>query len=162
MTREEFKVTGSIPDEVAFFDIGNTLASVAVSASGDQIENLTVLPDVPPVLATLRERGVRLGIISDRGSIPAKDVKRALAAADLWDFFTPKLVIYGKKNSPQVFELATEAAEKADSPDTARLLLFVGEDSTEREQALRAGFLVASNPRFALSVLDEARGSEPT
>lgn len=153
-------MTGSIPDEVAFFDIGNTLASVTVSASGDQIENLTVLPDVPPVLAALRERGARLGIISDRGSIPAKDVNRALATVGLWDFFTPKLVIYGRKNSPQAFELATEATEESDLPDAERILLFVGEDSAEREQALQAGFLVASNPRFALSVLDEARESE--
>ena len=29
---------------VAFFDIGNTMASVVVAPSGDRIERLTVLP----------------------------------------------------------------------------------------------------------------------
>jgi hypothetical protein len=52
---------------VAFFDIGNTLASVVVAPSGDRIERLAVFPDVPSVLGGLSDRGVRLGIISDRG-----------------------------------------------------------------------------------------------
>jgi hypothetical protein len=41
---------------VAFFDIGNTLASARVSATGNSIEELIVFPDVPPVLEELREQ----------------------------------------------------------------------------------------------------------
>ena len=142
----------SLAGVVAFFDIGNTLASVTVSSSGDHIERLAVLPDVPLVLATLRDRDVQLGIISDRGRIPEEEVNQALAAAGLWDFFAPELVIYGRKDSPRIFELA---ATQAGMPGSERLLLFVGEDPAERAQAVRAGFLVASHPSLALSVLQE-------
>jgi bacterial leucyl aminopeptidase len=123
-----------------------------VSPSGDRIERLAVFPDVPPLLDELRDHRVRLGIISDRGPIPAEDVNEALAAADLWDFFVPDLVIYGRKDSPRIFELA---ALQAGTPTTGRLMLCVGEDAAERAQALRAGFLVAPHPRLALSVLEE-------
>jgi len=136
---------------VAFFDIGNTLASVVVPQSGDRIERLTVFPDIPAVLGALADRGVRLGIISDRGVIPAEQVNQALADTGILDFFEPALIIYGKKDSPAVFELA---AMQAGAPDPAPRLLFIGEDPAERAQALRANFLVASHPRFALTVLE--------
>jgi bacterial leucyl aminopeptidase len=137
---------------VAFFDIGNTLASVVVAPSGDRIERLTVFPDVPAVLGALISRGVRLGIISDRGTIPAEQVNQALEAAGILDFFEPALIIYGKKDSPEVFEFA---ATQAGAPDPARRLLFVGEDPAERAQALRANFLVAPHPGLALPALQQ-------
>jgi leucyl aminopeptidase len=137
---------------VAFFDIGNTLASVVVAPSGDRIERLTVYPEVPSVLGELSDRGVRLGIISDRGPIPAEQVNQALETAGILGFFEPALVVYGKKDSPRVFELA---ATQAGAPDPARRLLFVGEDPAERAQALRADFVVAPHPRLALPVLEQ-------
>ena len=133
----------------AFFDIGNTLASVTVSSSGDRIEKLTVYPYVSGVLDELRDRGARLGIISNRGSLPADHVNQALEAAGLWDFFEPELVIYGPKDSPGIFE---QAAAKAGAPTRP---LFVGEDPGERAQALQAGFLVAPHPQLALPVLEQ-------
>jgi hypothetical protein len=141
----------ALAEAVAFFDIGNTLASVVVAPSGDRIERLTVYPDVPSVLGQLADRGARLGIISDRGPIPAEEVNQALEAAGIMGFFTPALVVYGRKDSPRVFELA---AMQAGAPDPERRLLFVGEDPAERAQALRADFLVAPHPRFALPVLE--------
>jgi bacterial leucyl aminopeptidase len=54
---------GGLTGAVVFFDIGNTLASVSISASGDRIDRLAVYPYVPEALAELRERGARLGII---------------------------------------------------------------------------------------------------
>lgn len=134
---------------LAFFDIGNTLASVTISPSGDRIEKLTVYPDVPGVLGELRDHGARLGIISNPGPIPAEDVNRALEAAGLWDFLESELVIYGPKDSPRIFE---QAATEAGAPDH---LLFVGEDPGERAQALQAGFLVAPHPQLALPVLEQ-------
>src|SRR6266536_5814472 len=116
----------SLAGAVAFFDIGDTLASVTVSPSGERIERLTVYPDVPSVLRALRDQGVRLGIISDRGTIPAESVNQALEGAGLGDFFAPELVVYGRKDSPRVFELA---AMQAGAPDAGRLPLFVGEDA---------------------------------
>jgi phosphoglycolate phosphatase-like HAD superfamily hydrolase len=145
-------MVSSLADAVAFFDIGNTLASVTLAPSGDHIERLEVFPDVPPALAALRDRGVRLGIISDRGPIPADDVNQALVAAGLWELLVPELVVYGRKDSPGVFELA---ARRAGAPDPGRRLLFVGEDAAERAQAARAGFLVAPHPLLAMSVLEQ-------
>ena len=105
-------------------------------------------PYVPGVLAELRERGARLGIISNRGAIPAEKVNQALRAAGLWDFFEPELVVYGAKDSPRIFE---QAAAQAGTPDST---LFVGEDAAERAQAVQAGFLVAPHPQLALPVLE--------
>lgn len=139
------RLTGAL----AFFDIGSTLASVSVSSGGDRIERLTVYPYVPGVLGELRDCGARLGVISDRGLIPAEDVNQALEAAGLWSFFEPGLVIYGRKDSPRIFE---QAAAQAGSPDR---LLFVGEDPGERAHALQAGFLVAPHPQLALPVLEQ-------
>ena len=134
---------------VVFFDIGNTLASVAISPSGDRIDRLAVYPYVPGVLTELRERGARLGIISNRGDIPAEEVNQALQTAGLRDFFEPELVVYGAKDTPRIFE---QAAAQADTPDS---ILFVGEDAAERAHAVQAGFVVAPHPQLALSVLQD-------
>ena len=133
---------------VVFFDIGNTLASVAISPSGDRIEELAVYPYVAGVLVELRERGARLGIISNRGGIAADEVNRALQAAGLWEFFAPELVIYGPKDSPRIFE---QAAAQASTPDR---VLFVGEDAGERAHAVQAGLIVAPHPQLVLPVLE--------
>ena len=139
------RLTGAL----AFFDIGNTLASVMISPSGDEIEKLTPYAYVPRVLGELRERGARLGILSDRGPLSAEAVNQALDIAGLWEFFEPELVIYGPKDSPRTFEHAKAVTGAPDHP------LFVGEDPAERMQALRAGFLVAPHPQLALPVLSE-------
>lgn len=135
---------------VVFFDIGNTLASVAVAAGGDGIDRLSVYPYVPEVLGRLREGGARLGVLSDPGGVPAEDVDQALREAGLWDYLEPDLVIYGPKNSPRVF------ARAGDLAGTAERALFVGEDPGERVQAMRAGFLVAPHPLLAVPVLEGA------
>jgi hypothetical protein len=132
----------------AFFDIGDTLASVTLSADGTQ-PRLAVYPHVPAVLEQLRERGVRLGIVSNRGSIPEEAVNQALRDGGLWEFFVPELVIYGPKDSPAIFRQAASAAG-----DPARLL-FVGEDATERAHAGTAGFAVAPHPLLAVALLDQ-------
>ncbi|MGI8806992.1 MAG: M28 family peptidase [Acidimicrobiales bacterium] len=137
---------------VAFFDIGNTLASVALSADGERIERLTAYGHVPPVLAALKERGVSIGIISDRGAITEDDVNVALAGAGLDASLTPELVLYGSKDSPRIFE---EAARQAVQAGLAGPLLFVGEDAAERAQALLVDFVVAPHPRLALPVLEQ-------
>ncbi|OKI25089.1 M20/M25/M40 family metallo-hydrolase [Streptomyces sp. CB03911] len=141
------------PCPVAFFDIGNTLARVRVSPDGRDITDLTPFPDVPAVLAALRGRGVRLGVLSDRGPIPADRVDTALDRAGLLTFFEKPLVRYGPKNSTLVFEQAAAAAA-ADTPGSGPRLLFVGEDAAERAFARSAGFLVAPHPSLAQRVLD--------
>lgn len=134
---------------VVFFDIGDTLASVEISSSGDTIVRLLVYPYVPGVLAALRDRGARLGIISDRGPFPADEVNRALQEAGLSGLFDPELVIYGRKDTSLIFE---RAAALARTPDRR---VFVGEDPGERAHAVEAGYAVAPHPRLAVPVLEE-------
>lgn len=143
----------------AFFDIGGTLASVRVSAGGDGIEELLPYPDIPATLAELRDAGVRLGILSAPGPIPAQEVDAALGRAGLLPFFEDALRLYGPKDTPRLFEQAAAAVrglagQAGEDPPT---LLFVGEDAAERVQARSAGFLVAPHPRLALPVLCQGR-----
>lgn len=146
----------SLDEAVAFFDIGDTLATVTISIGGDRIASLSVFPNAPAVLTELRKLGVRLGIISNRGPIPADEVDRALRQAGLWDFFESDLVVYGPKNSPRIFTLA---AARAGAPD---LVLFVGENAAERGQAVLAGFQVAATPELARATLEAAVGPSST
>ncbi len=140
---------GDLTGTAVFSDIGDTLASVTLSPAGDRIDRLAVYPYVPGVLTALRERGVRLGVLSDPGALPPDEVDRALAAAGLGEFLDPALVRYGPKDSPQVFEQAAAAAG-------ASRVLFVGEDPGERALAVRAGLAVAPHPLLVLPVLEHA------
>ena len=134
---------------VIFFDIGQTLATARLDAHGRLI-GFTVLPGVREALEGLRERSLRMGIISDRGGIPAETVTHELDRAGLLDFFDLQLIVFGKKNSPAPF---TTAAEAADVP--ASECFFVGENNEERAHALTAGFAKAiPDPALVLDVLD--------
>ena len=119
------------------------------------LEEMIVYPDVPPVLEELRQEGVRLGILSNRGQIPEENVNEALEHAGLLPFFDRDLILYGPKDSPRLFEqAAARVLDTAGTGSEARpTLLFVGEDATERAQARAADFLVAPHPRLALTVL---------
>lgn len=144
---------------VAFFDIGNTLATVRVSAVGDRIQDLAVLPGVTAALQQLRQEGVRLGILSDRGRIPEENVNDALERASLLTFFDRDLILYGPKDSPRLFEQAAmRVFSGIPGNGTRPVLLFVGENGAEREQAEATGFRVVSHPSLAPDVLREHGG----
>lgn len=131
----------------AFFDIGDTLGAVRVNAAGTGIDEIAAFPGVLDALAALRAGAVRMGILSNRGSIPAAEVEAALDRAGLLEFFDPDLIVYGRKDSPLIFE---SAAERVPAP---RRLLFVGEDVQERWFARAAGFEVCPHPRLAPGML---------
>jgi bacterial leucyl aminopeptidase len=142
----------SQPLSTAFFDIGNTLGSVRLSSrQPPRLERLDVYPQVSDVLQDLRRSGVRLGIISNIGQETEEAVRRVLEEGQIYDFFEPNLLIYGEKNSPEIFWHAAERAENAATPERC---LYVGEDRDERSYALEAGFRVAPHPRLAMEVLN--------
>jgi len=144
-----------IANAFAFFDIGDTLALVRVSAAGNSIEEIIVLPDVLHALEELRAEGVCLGILSNRGNIEEKIVNEALEHVGLLPFFEPDLILYGPKNSTQLFECAAGVVHKLNGgiQHGQQILLFVGENAAERSFAQAANFLVASHPRLALAAL---------
>lgn len=137
---------------VAFFDIGDTLASVRLDPGGTGIDEMVVLPGVLEVLARLRGAQVRLGVLSNRGMVPADVVDSALADAGLAEFLDPALVLYGTKDSVRLFERAALLA-RSDAARAPRRLLFVGDDSTERAFARAADFTVCPHPVLAPGML---------
>src|SRR5215217_64094 len=136
----------------AFFDIGNTLGSVRLSPrQPHRLERLDVYPQVSYVLQELRRSGVRLGIVSNIGQETEENVRRVLEEGQIYDFFEPDLLIYGEKDSPEIFRRAAEQAGNSATPERC---LYVGEDRDERSYALEAGFRVAPHPRLAMEVLN--------
>lgn len=135
---------------IIFFDIGETLGSVAVKANGE-LDAIEPYPYISPILESLI--GFKLGIISNTGDRPRTEIVQALDNAGLIDYFDQNLLIFsnefGKtKNSPEIFLHA--ANEAASEPANC---LYVGEDSWERKQAALAGLAVCPHPILTKDVL---------
>lgn len=138
--------------QVAFFDIGNTLGSVRLSPrQPHRLVRLDLYPQVSGVLRELHRSGVRLGIVSNIGQETEEQVRRVLEEGQIYDLFEPSLLIYGEKDSPEIFRRAAEQAGNSAAPERC---LYVGGDRDERSYALEAGFRVAPHPRLALQVLN--------
>jgi leucyl aminopeptidase len=138
---------------VVFFDIGDTLASVIIGPN-DNIE-ITPFPEVEHVLQDLRAHGAKLGIISNRGDIPEANVNNALKRAGLLQYFEPRFLIYGPKDSPLIFKYAAALVKVTITVPmpTSSVLMFVGEDAAERANARAVNYLVAPHPSLALDIL---------
>jgi hypothetical protein len=137
-----------------FFDIGDTLGSPIISPPPYHLEGLDIYPYVRHVLQQLRDNNIRLGIISNIGEDTPENVKTVLEACAIYDFFEPDLLIYGPKDSSEIFKRAARQAGHSDIPNQC---LFVGEDSQERSYAMEAGWRVVPHPRFVWEVLNGSR-----
>jgi Fungalysin metallopeptidase (M36)/Peptidase family M28 len=141
------------------FDLGDTLGTAVFSASPVRLIRFDVFPFVPSLLKSLRDRGLRLGIISNTGDMSGAEVDAVLAPTGIRDDFEPALRIYSTdvgltKDSPAIFRLA---AQRVDLAETPQRCLFVGEDGRERGFALDAGLLVAPHPLL----IDEVLAGQP-
>lgn len=148
---------------VVFCDIGDILGTAVFSPPPRRLERLDVFPFVSAVLKQLKDNKNRLGIISNTGDEKAEDINKILKAADIIDFFEPKLRIYSSevnltKDSPKIFKLAAEQAGLASNPEKC---LFVGEDPRERSFAAQAGFLVARDLSLLGGVFPQALTAQP-
>jgi bacterial leucyl aminopeptidase len=138
-----------------FFDIGDTLATASFPSGGSNLV-LTVLPGVVAVLTKLRERLIRLGVISNTpDNFTSAVIDRSLADAGLLNFFAPELLIYSsvvglKKDSVMIFCFA---ADRAGFPHDRNKCLFVGENAMERQFAKEAGFRVFEKPSDVLNLI---------
>lgn len=146
-----------VPHSVVFFDIGGTLGSVRLAAGTRRLAGLDVFPSVEQVLQALRASGIRLGIISNRGSHNAAAVRTMLEEAGLLHFFDDSLIIFGAKTSSAIFRRAARQADLVASPERC---LYVGEDPAERDFAAAAGLRVAESPRAARAMLGLERQEE--
>ena len=132
-----------------FFDIGDTLAT-PVFSQDDRLEGFNVFPEARSALESIKQRGVRMGIISNPGEEEPENVNLALDQSGLLQFFDKDIIVYGKKDSPAIFISAAELPKVSPAE-----CVFVGENSKERSFALAAGFAgVAPHPSLALDVID--------
>jgi hypothetical protein len=141
---------------VAFFDIGDTLASPVLG--GGRLSRLEVYPFVPEVLARLRAGGERfsvsLGLISNTGDETAARMSQVLADAGLLALIDADLCLFSSvegldKSQPAFFALARD---RAGIP--ASRCLFVGESPEERGVAASVGFLVSPHPLHAVHLVE--------
>jgi phosphoglycolate phosphatase-like HAD superfamily hydrolase len=138
---------------VVFCDIGDVLGTPVFSPPPPTLKGLDVFPFVRQTLEQLRERNLRLGIISNTGDETADNMNRVLRAAGLLTLFESGLLIYSSvvgftKEQPEIFRLAAEQAGVA--PEQC---LFVGEDPRERSVAVQVGMRVARDLSRLESVL---------
>ena len=134
--------------KVVYFDIGDTLGVPRSSAAGLPIA-LDVFPYIPGLLAELRRIGLRLGVISNTGSIPGSAMREMLSNASLAGQFEEALLLFSAdlgltKDTPEIFLRAAAIAAAAPAE-----CLYVGEDALERKTATTAGMAVAPHPLLA-------------
>ena len=139
---------------VIFFDIGETLGQVAMNPDGRAVR-LSVYPYILPIITALRERRLRLGVISNTGDRPQVEIDALLDETGIASFFDHTLLLYSsvlglEKNSPEIFLRSAEIAQ-----EPAENCMFVGEASWERANAAAAGMRICPHP---LLVADALRG----
>jgi bacterial leucyl aminopeptidase len=145
--------------DIIFFDIGGTLGQPVFSDQPPhRIIGLDVFEGVLGILAALKARPFRLGVISNIGEVTDRnvsDVKEALAAGGILPLLDPDLLIFGRKDSPAIFE---KAAARAGRADRLERCLFVGDDAGELSFASAAGFLVSDSPSHVEDILGGSDG----
>jgi putative hydrolase of the HAD superfamily len=92
----------------AFFDFGDTLIDETTEVKGPQRETLTaeLLPGAPELLTTLRDRGIRLGLIADGLVQTYENVLRQHGLADYFDTLVISQVLGSEKPDPMPFQRA--------------------------------------------------------
>jgi leucyl aminopeptidase len=149
-----------VPENIAavFFDLGDTLGTPVISAPPVHLSGFNVFSFAPVLLQLLRDRGLRLGIISNTGPDGHDRVNPVLEQAGLLGFFEPELCIYSKdvghtKAETAIFAIAVDRAGLSQEPQRC---LFVGEDQSERNVARTAGMRVSPDPQAVPAMLGQA------
>src|SRR3954454_3024111 len=134
--------------DVVYFDLGDTLGSAVLSPPPVHIIRFDLFSFVQELLAALRAKSLRHGIISNTGNDGKNVMDAVLNTAGILDFFEPALRLYShdvglSKNSPAIFLHAAELAGHVAAPQQC---LFVAEDAAERGFAIQAGLRVCPHP----------------
>jgi bacterial leucyl aminopeptidase len=135
-----------------FFDIGETLARPDLAIDGRLIA-LRPYTFVRQVLSRLKDRGHRLGVISNTGTLGAAAMRALLEQAGLYTFFDERLLLFSgeervTKSSREIFLAAAARLELGALP------VFVGDEARERALAKQAGWRVAPHTLLAECVVD--------
>lgn len=136
------------PPTVVFFDIGDTLGRPVLNSEG-QLARIDIFPEAFEVVKELAEKGLRVGIISDPGSLNTDLIASLLQDTGILAFTDSGLLVWGAKNNQTIFNNAATLAGVSPSE-----CLFVGESNSERSFADAAGFKSAAAPDLAISLVD--------
>jgi bacterial leucyl aminopeptidase len=139
-----------------FFDIGATLGSLSLNASG-RPATFNVYDYIPRVLEHLKSGGLRIGIISNTGDNPGSLITGVMSQSEIWPHFESDLLIYSSdvgltKETSEIFTYACQIAKAH-----PRQCLYVGEDSWERLNAATAGMRVSPHPLLVQDIIDGER-----
>src|SRR4051812_18096606 len=90
-----------------FFDLGDTLGTPVIGGSPPHLTGFDVFPFVPAVLADLKARGLKLGVISNTGRDTRDTVNPILGQAGLLAHLDSGLLVYSgdegvTKDSPEI------------------------------------------------------------
>ena len=144
-----------VQEAVAFFDLGNTLAAVHVSSTGDRIESLAVYPYVPRVLQDLHAQGVRLGIISNADGLIGERLRtlEILQVGPGIGIEVECVIDSGAvgvmKPDPRIFAMACDAISGGSGPVTLRPMPMATHESLSAAQ--RASQSTPDSFRFRTS-----------
>src|SRR5262245_22705881 len=147
---------------VVFFDLGDTLGTAVLGGRPPKLVGFDVFPFVPAVLADLKARGLKLGVISNTGDEKGPAINAVLAPTGLLANFDPALLVYSGDEPPlvdnssvppmvtpvtkKIPEIFRRAAERASLEATPERCLYVGDDANEREVAVSAKWQVCPHP----------------
>jgi phosphoglycolate phosphatase-like HAD superfamily hydrolase len=133
---------------VVFFDIGDTLGRPVFGPTGQLLE-IRLFAEVPEILKELTEKGARIGIISDPGSLDTGLIRSLLQDTGVLDFVEQGLVLFGPKTGPAIFDDAALAADTVPAD-----CVFVGESQAERAVAAAVGFRVVATAGDVFATVD--------
>ena len=147
-------MTTSKPIATIFFDLGATLVEPSFTPNG-AFSGFTELPGARDALQKFSSSKLRLGVISNTGTVDPKAVRSALKDVKLLSFFAADLVLLSgelqmDKSTPAIFRLAIERAHAETAPATC---MFVGDEPSERRTARRAGMRTSRAPDLALKAV---------
>ena len=140
-----------------FFDLGDTLGTAVVVGSPPRLTGFDVFPYAPGVVADLKARGLKLGVISNTGSDTGATVNAVLGPTGILTDLDAGLLVYSgdeaRSRRPRPPEIFRRAAKRAGLDATPARNLFVGEDAHERQVAVSAGWQVCPHPLLVGEVL---------
>lgn len=100
------------------------------------LDHTQLYPGVPEMLLALRDRGVRMGIVSNKPASPSERILEGLGIRDLFASVVGGDSTPARKPDPEPLRLAVERAG-----GSSRCVMMVGDSPNDIEGARRAGFV---------------------
>jgi bacterial leucyl aminopeptidase len=138
-----------------FFDLGDTLGSAVFSGSPPRLTGFDLFLYTLGIVADLKARGLKLGVISNTGTEKGPAINAVLTPTGLLAHFDTDLLVYSGDEPPlkdgtpvtkEIAEIFRRAAKRAGLEASPARNLFVGEDADERQVAVSAGWQVCPHP----------------